>query len=287
MLNKAKPDFIGIGFQRCGTSWLNQILYEHPKIGKPRSGIHYFTENYNLGNDWYETKLGENYVENGKVGEFSTPYCYPDTAACVSERIYKSYPDVKLIFSIRHPVHRSISDFRRLLRIGEIRDKNITFDEALKKYPQIISRSHYAPVLQVFHNNFPSSNIHVLLYDDIKKNANDVAKNLFNFLEIDATYESTSINKQLGATYSMKSPWVEYEIGRMQTFGKRILKLFPSKATRYTKLIGKKLITSIRNINTVSTENKNICKYNKYFKKDIQNTMVLTGYDLSTWIKDE
>ena len=46
MNRKFGPVFIGVGFQRCGTSWLNKVLFEHPDICKPESGLHFFNKNY-------------------------------------------------------------------------------------------------------------------------------------------------------------------------------------------------------------------------------------------------
>src|SRR4028119_992690 len=36
------PDFIGIGAQKAGTTWLHRNLQAHPQIHMPRKEVHYF-----------------------------------------------------------------------------------------------------------------------------------------------------------------------------------------------------------------------------------------------------
>jgi hypothetical protein len=50
------PDFIGIGAQRAGTSWLYACLYEHPQICMPLKEIHFFSceRNWRRGYERYE-----------------------------------------------------------------------------------------------------------------------------------------------------------------------------------------------------------------------------------------
>ena len=36
------PDFIGIGAQKAGTTWLHRNLQLHPQIWMPRKEVHYF-----------------------------------------------------------------------------------------------------------------------------------------------------------------------------------------------------------------------------------------------------
>ena len=73
-------DFIGIGFRRCGSSWLHSVLNQHPMINKPDKGLHFFSgkdsciekkEEY----EFFFNKPSRNQI----VGEFSVSYSYPDS----------------------------------------------------------------------------------------------------------------------------------------------------------------------------------------------------------------
>src|SRR5438045_5070609 len=91
------PDFIGIGAQRTGTSWIYACLYEHPEICMPRKEINFFSRerNWTRGFEWYEQIFAE-CPSRTIAGEFSTSYL---SDAQAPARIKDRYPAVRLIVS--------------------------------------------------------------------------------------------------------------------------------------------------------------------------------------------
>jgi len=73
-----KPDFLIIGAQKAGTSWLWDMLNQHPGTALPKiKEIHYFgsSELYARGPDWYYEHFAQ--TDRSKVtGEASTTYFY-------------------------------------------------------------------------------------------------------------------------------------------------------------------------------------------------------------------
>jgi Sulfotransferase domain len=114
----AGVDFVGVGAQRSGTSWLYACLYEHPGICAPIKELHFFSRerNYERGLDWY---LGHfDRCPPGAVrGEFSTSYLYAPEAA---GRIRAAFPEVRIMMSLRNPVARAYSQYRNAIVAGEI-----------------------------------------------------------------------------------------------------------------------------------------------------------------------
>ncbi|CAA9224589.1 MAG: hypothetical protein AVDCRST_MAG93-603 [uncultured Chloroflexia bacterium] len=53
------PDFIGIGAQKAGTTWLYQNLRTHPQIWIPWKELHYFDRKIKLTSGWYSRLFGE------------------------------------------------------------------------------------------------------------------------------------------------------------------------------------------------------------------------------------
>jgi hypothetical protein len=49
------PDFLIIGAQKAGTTWLRALLRHHPNVYMPDREIHFFNKehNYRRGLDWY------------------------------------------------------------------------------------------------------------------------------------------------------------------------------------------------------------------------------------------
>jgi len=70
------PNYLVIGAQRCGTTWLAETLGQHPDIYVPRpKEIHFFnhSENYAKGIDWYRSRF-PGYEGQRAVGEFTPNY---------------------------------------------------------------------------------------------------------------------------------------------------------------------------------------------------------------------
>ena len=118
-------DFIGIGAQRSGTSWVYACLYEHPEICIPIKEIHFFSRpRYENGTLWYEEHFATCGVGK-RCGEFSTSYLYSDVTA---ERIHKHYPEVKILAILRNPITRALSQYGNAIKGGEI-PESMTFTE--------------------------------------------------------------------------------------------------------------------------------------------------------------
>ena len=107
-----KPDFIGIGAQKCATAWLYNILADHPVIclAAPPDGDKYtkfFSYFCEEGIEWYERHFEKQ--QNEITGAYSISYfCNLE----VQERIYNYSPEIKLIVSLRHPVERAFPNHK-------------------------------------------------------------------------------------------------------------------------------------------------------------------------------
>ena len=51
----SKPSYIGIGAQKCASTWLHRILAEHPDVSVPEvKELDFFSYRYDHGYQWYE-----------------------------------------------------------------------------------------------------------------------------------------------------------------------------------------------------------------------------------------
>ena len=51
----AKPNFVGIGAQKCASTWIYQILSDHPDVSlSTKKEIDFFSYRYHHGSLWYE-----------------------------------------------------------------------------------------------------------------------------------------------------------------------------------------------------------------------------------------
>lgn len=106
-----QPDFIIVGAQKSGTTSLHYYLSHHPKLlaSTPKE-VRYFDrdDNYKKGKKWYHKAFVNLSNRQGSLLCFeATPeYIYRSYAA---QRMYETYPDLKIIMILRDPVKRAFS----------------------------------------------------------------------------------------------------------------------------------------------------------------------------------
>jgi hypothetical protein len=200
------PNFILIGAAKAGTTALHWYLMEHPEVfmtpvkdpsyfafGLDEKGqllwgdldVHFFP--VRTWDDYQQ--LFEDAGSARAVGEASTMYLEcPQSAA----RIRRALPDVRLICSIRHPVDRAYSDYlmylrRRGRRFDPARELTAgsTWAQPDSRWMQI---SRYYAQLARYFDAFPRDQIHIFLFDDLKRNPLEAVQNVYRFLEVDPTF---------------------------------------------------------------------------------------------------
>lgn len=105
-------DFICIGANKSGTTWLYEMVRQHPEICVSKvKEPHFYSHNYDKGYEWY-FNLWKTEI-NQKTGEFSTTYF---NSVLALDRIVKDNPDVKIVLLLRDPLSRAYSHLKHLLR---------------------------------------------------------------------------------------------------------------------------------------------------------------------------
>ncbi|MGK0388470.1 MAG: hypothetical protein ACI94Y_001200 [Maribacter sp.] len=175
-----KLDFVGIGPQKTGSTWLHFMLVQHPDLCLPiaTKEIQFFDEFYDK-----DLKNLTTYFKHQKGGQLTgevTPK-YFDTAAS-PERIKQHFPNIKILVSLRNPIEKAQSLYRHYLKLGLI--KNIDFNKAIKEEPQILSSGNYKSHIEHWHSLFSPEQFHYVLMDDIKDDPEEVLKGIESFLGI-------------------------------------------------------------------------------------------------------
>ena len=130
------PNFMIIGFPKCGTTSLYDYLTQHPQITPPLGKeIDFFDRLYERGVNWYRVRFpGKAYnffkhtASNKKIftGEATPRYVFHPLAL---QRIKKLIPDSKFIILLRNPIDRAYSHYNMNFQNGyEYR----TFEDAIE-----------------------------------------------------------------------------------------------------------------------------------------------------------
>jgi len=119
------PDFLIIGFPKCGTTSLYEYLIQHPDIYPPiGKEIDYFDRLYSRKNNWYKVKFPtafqKNFIEkilkrHFLTGEATPRYIFHPHAI---HRIKKTIPNSKFIVLLRNPIERAFSHYNMNVKNG-------------------------------------------------------------------------------------------------------------------------------------------------------------------------
>lgn len=176
------PTFLIIGAQKAAsTAFYFQLKTHDDVFFSDKKELHFFTLDYNYrrGLEYY-SGFFQNWNGEKAIGEATPKYLYE---ASVPERIHACLPDVKLIISLRDPIDRAYSTYI-MQRTKGSEPPWTSFEEAVQKSPQYLEYGRYYKQLQRYFRFFSEDQIHIILYEDLKENPQDVYDNICDFLKI-------------------------------------------------------------------------------------------------------
>jgi len=197
-----KPTFIGIGAQKCATTWLYRILEDHPEaaLSQPKE-LHFFSANYDRGYRWYEAHFPAP-ASARVVGEYSTSYlCSRDAA----ERARCYDPTLRILVALRDPVERAYSNHLHELRAGHLGAAPLAFESCVDDNPMYLEQGLYARHLRRWLARFPREQVHVVFQEHIEQDPVGQAAALYRFLGIDPSHRSPYVAERVNTSVLKRS----------------------------------------------------------------------------------
>ena len=189
-----QPDFIGIGAQKAGTSWIYACLDDHPDIHVPIKEIHFFSKQdvYARGLDWYSRHFADK--KPGQVaGEFSTTYLHSDLAL---NRIAEALPHTKIIVSLRDPISRAKSHFGNDIKAGLV-PKGTELADAILERTDYVERGFYADKVRGLFDTFGRDRVLVLILEDSYADPDKYIGSVFRFLGVDDQFVPPALHQKI------------------------------------------------------------------------------------------
>ncbi len=200
------PNFIVIGAAKAGTTALHWYLAEHPDVFMtPMKDPSYFAFGVDEQGKWLWGDPNLHYFRVRSWPDYEQLFAEADGAAAVGEastmylecpqsadRIRKALPDVRLICCLREPVDRAYSDYQMYLR-----NQGLRLDPARDFAPTAAwtrPDSHWMRIgryheqLARYYDAFPFDQIHVFLFDDLKRDTLGTVQKVYRFLRVDPTF---------------------------------------------------------------------------------------------------
>ena len=237
------PNFLIIGAQKAGTTFLGRQLEQHPEIFCYPNEIHYFDKVYNYarGLDWYETHF-EGSSQFKAIGEKTPDYLWANGQgveghmAEVHLNIKSSLPAAKLIVVLRNPVQRAVSAAWHIIRSGRV-SPFVRFDQLLTDGNTgplaghgVIEYGHYAEQLTAYLELFSPDEILVLVFEeDIAARPTDGLKKVCNFLGVDPNHDFSGLADKVNiGRSSLPGLALTYYCPQLKRVGKHLNRMLPA-----------------------------------------------------------
>lgn len=188
------PNFLFIGPDKTGSSWLFEYFEAHPEVFVPAcKDIYYFDKNFHRGARWYEAFFRPAPPGIKAIGEISHDYIL---SRDVATRIKATLPTVRLIASLRNPSDRTYSMYLYLKRSGLTQ---LSFRDALVEYPALIRHSQYSELLEPYLQLFSREQLLLLDFDELRRDDQLFGDRVASFLQL-SSIPTSNIGVVRGAT---------------------------------------------------------------------------------------
>ena len=293
----ALPNLFIVGTAKSGTTSLHNYLHQHPNVFMCNPKEPHYLINQEIGINRIPVGI-TNFIEYTDLfsegedkkyrGESSVMYLmYPEI---VIPKIKDQFgEDSKIIIMLRNPVERAYSGFQHVKRYN-VKENYPEFkpawDISEKRYfdhDEMTPASRYKE-LGLYYKQVKSyleqfKNVHIIIYDDYKKDFQKEMNKVFDFLEIENMKVNDGEKHMVGGWQ-----WEDEKMKKLM-IKKNLLKSF-LKIIFPFKSLQQKIRQQIQNRKTVkvkevSSEDKKMLQ--DFYREDVQQLSELLNRNLNFW----
>jgi hypothetical protein len=292
-----KPNFFIVGAPKCGTTFMNDCLAQHPDIFMAAKELHYFGKDLKLKakipeQDYlsYFSKANEEKI----IGEASVWYLFSKFAA---EELKKFSPNAKILIMLRNPIdvmhslhsqhlydgNEDVLDFEAAIHLDKERRQGKNLPESVDfiQLPPYADSVLFCEQVKRYLDVFGKNQVYIMLYEDFVADTKQIIKGLLEFLEVDIEkdmkFEVVNSNKEI-TMFSLhrilkKPPLLLKKITRV---------IVPIKKLRHL-IMARLFKWNIRNKKRKAMSLELTRKLKKHLLEDIERLAKLIDRDLSAW----
>jgi hypothetical protein len=210
----ASPDFLCVGAQKAGTSWLYRQLEPHPDFWMPPVKELHYLDNLSRTKRHQTPRVNDErdacFVEAindmsmqshidldryGRLFSHKGPLLSGDISPAYStlsdeiiERVVSHFPKLKVVFLARDPIERAWSQLSMGVRLGMIKKFDATDPEEVVRnllIPGVLTRSHPSKIVARWKRHVRAENFRVYFFDDLTENPAELRRSILRFLGAD------------------------------------------------------------------------------------------------------
>lgn len=298
-----RPNFFIVGAPKAGTTALTHYLGQHPEIFIPHGKqLPVFCPDLHFAHRWGKpTEQHEPYLNRfagarneSRVGETSVWYLYSREAAA---RIHEFAPDASIIVMLRDPAEMMYAQHSQFLYNGNEDIQN--FAAALAAEPdrregrRVPRSAHmvqglfyrdtamYADQLGRYFDTFGQDRVHVVIYDDFRRQTDHEVRRALEFLEVDDHFRPDL--KVVNSNKAVRSRRLQ---NALISPPPRLEAAFRAVTPR--SLHGC-LVPGLQRLNTVHTvrsplDSRLASQLRREMRPEVERLADLLGRDLSSWM---
>nr|WP_321403143.1 sulfotransferase [uncultured Desulfobacter sp.] len=300
------PDFFIVGAPKSGTTSLHYYLQGHPDIFMPEKKEPWFFSFMNsrpcfdspdklpgiIDSLADYVQLYQTASDGQKCGDASPSYLYTHETSIKNLRIVYQDPEqynmLKFIISLRNPIDRAWSQYWTFSRTSS---DTAPFQEAV--HPDTINKrlgnnwqpfydyigfGMYHDQIKAYQDEFGKDRVKIFLFDDLKKDAGRICKEIFLFLGVDPDY-TPDTNQIYNPSGKPKSELLKNLIISPNILKSVVKKVIPKPRRQQLKhMAARKLMTKVEMPAAARTTLK------RQFEPEIRRLSRLLDRDLGHWL---
>lgn len=197
------PNLIIIGAMKCGTTALHRYLNLHPDVfmSEPKE-LNFFSGpdpldrkqeeraawsvgNWHRGVEWYAEQFHPAPVRGEASPGYTSP-SFPEAA----ERMARVVPEVRLVYAVRDPVERAVSQYLHHRADGT--ERRPIEEALLDPASQYLERSLYYARLESYLARFPREQIFICAQEALLEKRQATLRDLYRFAGVDDSFRSSA-----------------------------------------------------------------------------------------------
>ena len=223
-MNKNIKQLFIIGSQKSGTTYLANLLLQHPRVallqGKEPD---FFSGQWSRGFNWYHQNvddLDKVYLD-ASTSYSAAPVSEPEVSqfqhandpfSNVPERIADNVEKPYFIYILRDPVKRAYASYWHQVRAGL---ENRDFMSAIKQDSFYLRQGKYLEQLKLYLNRFNEQQILVITFEQFITNPTETSNQCFNFINLEPmTVEVSQNGQNKSFTYSGLLGMLNHRLGK-------------------------------------------------------------------------
>lgn len=273
------PNLIIIGAQKAGTTSLHRYLDLHPEVAmSSRKELDFFAGpgwEWERGIEWYESHFSR---DAPVVGESSPSYSAHPWVPGVPERMHSLIPEARLVYVVRDPVDRMVSEYFHYRTAGrELRPIREVFSHPRMSESGYVVKSRYHMQLERYLRHFPRERILVVAQEDLLDRRDATLRRVFRFLDVDEDFRSLGFDQTYNRGGSESRSHPRRVMGAL---GRRLTRVLEA---RLPAAPHKPARASARPASPLHVEDSLRDELRHHFIRDATRLRELTGEQYESW----